>query len=706
MDYFSHLLSTIKDFSILGYLIISVLAFFESFAFVGLIIPGSVAVIIGGFLVAQGVMDIVDLFIFTSIGAILGDSLSFYLGQKGVISFKESNRIFKPSLLLKGELFFKKHGGKSVFWGRFVGWVRPIVPFVAGVFNLDKKTFYFWNILSGLLWAITHIALGFFFGQAWETIVLWTTRGSIFIVALTIFIFILYVLKLFILKKGKQIFLFSLSVLYSILHAIKNNKDIQRTIKKHYQLFNFLKNRFDKTKFSGLSTTIILFTFIYTIFLFIGTVEDVLTSDVVTSIDTRIANLFIIFRNIELTHFFLWVTLLGKWQVVMIFALASICILWILHKRRYIAPLLLAIVGSEIFTTLGKIIIHRQRPDMAIYIEHSFSFPSGHATIAIAFYGFLIYLLIRNVGKWRAKVNIFITGTAIILLIGFSRLYLGVHYVSDVWGGYLVGAMWLIVAISITELLHSITKNENPFIPTVRTKIISITLIFLSFLFYVSFSFNNQPKITLTQVWSDKTTIQNIPGFLLNSNTRYTETLTGGKQEPISFIIFANNDDEFVHALIASGWFLADKISISSLKKIAEDAILKKQYLNAPMTPSFWNKQPHDFGFEKPTKVDNVRQRHHARFWKTNYITKSGQRVYVGTASFDSGIKWGVTHKIEPAIDTEREFLFNDILNSKVILTYKKQKFVNPTLGKNFSGDQFFTDGQVYIIKLTPKKDI
>ena len=72
--------------------------------------------------------------------------------------------------------------------------------------------------------------------------------------------------------------------------------------------------------------------------------------------------------------------------------------------------------------------------------------------------------------------------------------------------------------------------------------------------------------------------------------------------------------------------------------------------------------------------------------------------IYVGTASFDSGIKWGVTHRINPDIDTEQEFLFSDLQKTGRITDAQKQQFVDPKLGRNFSGDLFFTDGKLYVI--------
>ena len=74
--------------------------------------------------------------------------------------------------------------------------------------------------------------------------------------------------------------------------------------------------------------------------------------------------------------------------------------------------------------------------------------------------------------------------------------------------------------------------------------------------------------------------------------------------------------------------------------------------------------------------------------------------MYVGTASLDIGMKWFITHKIKSDIDTEREFLFVDLENGRLILNYEKIQSVVPVLGRNFLGDQFFTDGKLYLIVL------
>ncbi|MFA6273342.1 MAG: phosphatase PAP2 family protein [Candidatus Paceibacterota bacterium] len=182
------------------------------------------------------------------------------------------------------------------------------------------------------------------------------------------------------------------------------------------------------------------------------------------TLDTSVANFFFELRNAELISFFSWVTLLGEWQVVVIGAVVVSLLLWLWPRRFYIIPLWITIISSEIFTFLAKLAFHRPRPELAYYLENDFSFPSGHATIAVAFYGFLAYILFRETKSRGQKVIAILGGLIIILAIGLSRLYLGVHYFSDIGGGYLSGALGLIIGITLFDLCFTLKKEtvEQP----------------------------------------------------------------------------------------------------------------------------------------------------------------------------------------------------------------------------------------------------
>ena len=693
------ILPAIEHFHMIGYWIAFLAALFETTIGIGLIIPGSTIILFMGALATKGYFDLGDLIWFAAIGAFIGDNINYFIGKKyGSKIFKNGFWFIKPAYFKKGEEFFEKHGSKSVFIGRFIPSIKEIIPLIAGTFRMKRLPFMLWNILGAIGWSLVWILPGYFFAQSLDVAKIWLTRTGFFLTILLIIFAIFYVIKIILIKKGKNFFSFLSSVWQSMKQAIAENPEVKKFVEGHKKFFVFLQKRLDKNNFYGLPLTLLTLALVYVLSLFGGIIEAIINSDIIVSADIRVANLLAIFRSAELTKIFIWITLLGKWQTILIFATAMILILWLWKKRSYIIPLLLSIAGSEVFTSIGKVVFHRTRPDVAIYVENSFSFPSGHATIAIAFYGFLAYCLIRNSQKWKYKINVFFASFITILLIGFSRLYLGVHYVSDVWGGYLVGAIWLIIAISLSEYLLS-KKQKKEIVPSNLKKQLATTgIIIISILLYIVFALHYQMP-TSTQIQeANKITVNDTMTIFSSNQLKYTETLLGNRQEPLSFIIVAKNDQQLIDLFKKAGWTLANDVNAMSTYRIAKAALLKESYPQAPMSPDFWNSKVHNFGFEKETAANNVRTRHHTRFWKTNYVTEDGENIYVGTASFDNGIKWGVTHRIDPDVDTEREFLFNDLQNTGLLSKIDKQQFVDPKLGSNFSGDLFFTDGKLYLL--------
>lgn len=282
------------------------------------------------------------------------------------------------------------------------------------------------------------------------TMKVWPSQVGIFILAVAASLIIIRILVKYALALSS--FLKSMSP--SIKKSVVANHDVKNFIAKRPTLFKFIGNRLNKDKFSGLPLTLLGMAFIYVLYLFFGIIHDIITTDVIVAADARIANLLFAFRDDELIKIFTWVTLFGKWQIVVSSAIILCLILWLWKKRMYLLPLWVTIIGSMLFNSLLKSTFHRPRPDVALYVENTFSFPSGHATMAVAFYGFLAYILCRQIKKWKYKINALFFGIILILAIGLSRLYLGLHFLSDVYGGYLLGALWLLIGITIAEWLQ------------------------------------------------------------------------------------------------------------------------------------------------------------------------------------------------------------------------------------------------------------
>jgi len=135
-------------------LVVFLVAASESLVVVGILVPGVVLMTGVGALIGLGTLDFWSCMFWATMGAIVGDGVSYWLGvhfHRQIQSLWPMSRY--PELVPKGEAFFKKHGGKSVFFGRFIGPIRAIIPTIAGIMEMPPARFYLVNVLSAILWA-------------------------------------------------------------------------------------------------------------------------------------------------------------------------------------------------------------------------------------------------------------------------------------------------------------------------------------------------------------------------------------------------------------------------------------------------------------------------------------------------------------------------------------------------------------------------
>ncbi|MEK9147293.1 MAG: phosphatase PAP2 family protein [Patescibacteria group bacterium] len=143
------------------------------------------------------------------------------------------------------------------------------------------------------------------------------------------------------------------------------------------------------------------------------------------------------------------ITLFGEVKGFALFGIVALGIFLFYRKKDFLLPFIVTIIGTEIFVLIGKIFTDRIRPS-----GEEFSFPSNHAAIALALFGFVIYTLTNFFHDRRKSETIYnysislfiIICLLLIILIGFSRIYLGAHFLSDVIMGYIVAGLWFILA--------------------------------------------------------------------------------------------------------------------------------------------------------------------------------------------------------------------------------------------------------------------
>jgi undecaprenyl-diphosphatase len=173
------------------------------------------------------------------------------------------------------------------------------------------------------------------------------------------------------------------------------------------------------------------------------------SSNQIIHFDQMIISFITSFESPTMTSVMKIFTFIGSTISIIVLSILILFFLYIVLKHRTELILFIAvIIGANILFASLKLLFHRARPDLHRLIEiGGYSFPSGHATNAFALYGILTFLLWRHISSQSGRIILIFISTLMIIMIGISRIYLGVHYPSDVIAGYFISGFWLTMAI-------------------------------------------------------------------------------------------------------------------------------------------------------------------------------------------------------------------------------------------------------------------
>jgi membrane-associated phospholipid phosphatase len=210
---------------------------------------------------------------------------------------------------------------------------------------------------------------------------------------------------------------------------------------------------------AGLVTGILLFT---TMTLILGEIsEDIINHEPLTVADAQLSSWLHSHGTPSLTSAMFVATSFGSTATVTCIAVAlGLYLLW---RRRFywLAAVATSVAGGALLNRLLKYAFHRPRPhfDDPILKLTSYSFPSGHTMMATVLYGVVAAYLLAKTPDWRWRVLIIMSASLLIALVGFSRIYLGAHYLSDVLGAMAEGLAWLSLCLTV---VYSIWRHQNP----------------------------------------------------------------------------------------------------------------------------------------------------------------------------------------------------------------------------------------------------
>lgn len=191
----------------------------------------------------------------------------------------------------------------------------------------------------------------------------------------------------------------------------------------------------------------IILTMSLILFIFITTL---IFNDKITEIDQQVHNYILNIRTKSLTNILIIITNISSAYALIVI---SILLLTTIKNKKIPLFISLNLICAFIINHIAKLIFSRPRPIGINLIEESgFSYPSGHAMVSMSYFGFIAYLIYKNQQNKLKKTILIITLIITILAIGFSRIYLGVHYLSDVIGGFLLSIIYLIIYIKTINL--------------------------------------------------------------------------------------------------------------------------------------------------------------------------------------------------------------------------------------------------------------
>ena len=230
-------------------------------------------------------------------------------------------------------------------------------------------------------------------------------------------------------------------------------------LKRFESQIAFVQARLSPQAYLGLHLTLGALVLIGASWLFGGIAEDVLSGDPLTVADGQVANWFHAHSTPVLTQSMLLITHLHGTAGINAFTLIFALLLIAKRAWYWLMSLVIVVQGGMLLNVAMKYAFHRARPhfDDAILTLTTYSFPSGHAASVTLFYGVLAAYMVTQVGEWRRRVLIVLGAFLIIVLVALSRIYLGVHYLSDVLAGFAEGVAWL--ALCLTAV-HTVWRHR------------------------------------------------------------------------------------------------------------------------------------------------------------------------------------------------------------------------------------------------------
>lgn len=428
-DWLDGLVSWIGAHPVLAGGVIFLIAFCDALAVVGIVVPALPLLFAVGAMVGLGHVDGPYAVVCAAAGAVAGDGLSYWIGRRWGPQLRE-HVLFRryPQLIDRGETLFRRHGAKGLVIARYVGAVRPFVPAVAGMLHMPLKRYLPVSILASLSWAALFLAPGWIFGASYDAVAAVADRLALVLLALVGVLALVWAVVLY-------------SWRWFADHADHLLARALRWTRAHPRLGRYAAALMDPNRPESASLAILAVCLLSIAWAFFALLATVWLRGEPLVIDRNVYEAMFSLRNPLADRLMAALSTLGDPQVLL--PACVVALGYLVWRRRWIAAAhwVAALAFGFVLTAALGIGIDMPRPPTA---PQGFGFPSIAVTMATITFGFFAVLIAR---EWpgRRRVWPYLLAGVLVALLGFARLYLGAHWLSDVAAGVLLGIVWLLV---------------------------------------------------------------------------------------------------------------------------------------------------------------------------------------------------------------------------------------------------------------------
>jgi membrane protein DedA with SNARE-associated domain len=405
------------------------IAFFDALVVFGAIVPALPLIFAVGVLIGLGEISGPYAVACAALGAFCGDAVSYWIGHRWGPQLRTAWPFSRyPQLLERAETLFRRNAAKSILVARYVGPVRPFVPAIAGMSRMPLKRYVPFSLFAALSWALLYLLPGWLLGEAYDAVAVVADRLAIVLVALAAAVALAWAIVLYTYR-------------WFARHADTLLARALKWTHAHPRLGRYAAALIDPNRPESASLAILAACLLAIGWAWFALLAMVLMRGEPLLVDLRVHEWMFELRNPLADRLMAALASIGDPMVLV--PAAGLALLWLLLRRRWMAAahwIAALAFGLALTTALGTA-IDMPRPPSAL---SGFGFPSVAVTMTTITFGFFAVLIAREF-PGRQRVWPYLVSGAVVALLGFARLYLGAHWLSDIVGGMLLGIVWLLL---------------------------------------------------------------------------------------------------------------------------------------------------------------------------------------------------------------------------------------------------------------------